>query len=101
MFNFRDLIPSWARPYSTDWQQVSTDIYSLHRQQQKEKEITMGQPTPVSYSVGPSTSYDDGATLNFRHEDGKVTTVEMNLKSVQTLISLLETVTERTIRRAT
>ena len=92
MFNFRDLIP-WPR--ATDWQQVSTDIYRLHRQQQKEKEITMGQPTPVSYSVGPSTSYDDGATLNFRHEDGKVTTIEMNFRSVQTLISLLETVTEQ------
>jgi hypothetical protein len=90
MFNFRNLIP-WPR--ATDWQQVSTDIYSLHRQQQKE--INMGQPTEVSYSVGPSTSYDDGATLNFRHEGGKVTTIEMNLRSVQTLISLLETVTEQ------
>lgn len=95
MFNFRDLIPSWGRPYSTDWQQVSTDIYSLHRQQQKEKEIAVGQPTEVSYSVGPSTSYDGGAVLNFRHGDGRITIFELNLKSVQTLISLLETVIEQ------
>jgi hypothetical protein len=92
MFNFRELIP-WPR--ATDWQQVSTDIYSLHRQQQKEKEIAVGHPTEVSYSVGPSTSYDDGAILNFRHGNGTMTTIEMNLKSVQTLISLLETVIEQ------
>ena len=94
MFNFRDLIPSWGRPYSTDWQQVSTDIYSLHRQQQKQKETSMGHPTEVNYSVGPSTSFDDGAILNFRNGNGAVTQIEMNRKSVLTLISLLETVIE-------
>ncbi len=91
MFNFRGLIP-WPR--ATDWQQVSTDIYSLHRQQQQEKEINMGQSTEVNYSVGPSTSFDDGAILNFRNGNGAVTQIEMNRKSVLTLISLLETVIE-------
>ena len=54
----------------------------------------MGHPTEVSYTVGPSTSYDDGATLNFRHGNGTMTTIEMNRKAVLTLISLLETVIE-------
>ena len=90
MFNFRDLIP-WPR--ATDWQQVSTDLYRLHQQQQKE--MSMGQSTAVSYSVGPSTSFDDGAILTFKQGNGTVTTIEMNRKTVQTLISLLETVTEQ------
>lgn len=92
MFNFRDLIPSWGRPYSTDWQQVSTDIYSLHRQQQKEKKIAMEHSTEVNYTVGPSTNYDDGAILNIRHGNGVMTLFDMNRKAVLTLISLLETV---------
>ena len=85
MFNFRDLIP-WPR--ATDYQKLSEDMYQAYKQEK----IMANKVGDFSYSVGPSVSFADGASITFKQTGGLTTTVELGYKHVQSLIGLLETV---------
>jgi hypothetical protein len=88
MFNFRNIIP-WPR--ATDYQKLSEELYEVG-QHIKQEEIMANKLGEFSYSVGPSVSFADGASITFKQTGGLTTTVELGHKHVQSLIGLLETV---------